>query len=290
MKAIKTILVTGANGQLGSEFNMLRKNFSDYNFLFAGREELSIEDEASVANYFSLHAIDCCINCAAYTAVDKAEADKEQAIAINAKAVGNLAAICQQQEALFFHFSTDYVFNGQATQPYQEDDATDPVNFYGQTKLMGEQAAMRNNKDAIIIRTSWVYSSFGKNFVKTMLRLMSEKDSIWVVADQFGCPTYAKDLAEAVLQIIKSKKYSPGIYHYCNEGVISWYEFAEAIKDLSGCNCKVNAIETIAYPTPAARPHYSALCTTKFTNVFGVTALPWKQSLQNCLAILQPTA
>ena len=290
MKAIKTILVTGANGQLGSEFNMLSKNFSDYNFLFAGKEELSIEDEASVANYFSLHAIDCCINCAAYTAVDKAEADKEQAIAINATAVGNLAAICQKQEALFFHFSTDYVFNGQATQPYQEDDATDPVNFYGQTKLMGEQGAMRNNKDAIIIRTSWVYSSFGKNFVKTMLRLMSEKDSIGVVADQFGCPTYAKDLAEAVMQIITSKKYSPGIYHYCNEGVISWCEFAEAIKDLSGSNCKVNAIETIAYPTPAARPHYSALSTTKFTKEFGVTALPWKQSLQNCLALLQPTA
>lgn len=286
MTAIKNILVTGANGQLGSEFNALQKSFPNYQFLFASRQELSIEDEASVAKYFATHAIDCCINCAAYTAVDKAEAEQEQAIAINATAVGNLAAICHQQESLFIHFSTDYVFNGQAKQPYKETDTTHPVNFYGQTKLQGEQAAMANNPHAILIRTSWVYSHFGKNFVKTMLRLMSEKESIGVVADQFGCPTYAHDLAAAVMQIITFGKFSPGIYHYCNEGIISWHEFATAIKELSGKACVVNAIQTSAYPTPAARPHYSALATNKIQEALGVSVLPWKESLQNCLQLI----
>ncbi len=290
MRAIKNILVTGANGQLGSEFNALKDTFASYNFLFASRQDLSIEDEASVASYFSMHAIDCCINCAAYTAVDKAEAEQQQAIAINATAVGSLAAICKSQGALFIHFSTDYVFNGGANQPYKETDATDPVNFYGQTKLMGEQAALDNNNQAIIIRTSWVYSSFDKNFVKTMLRLMREKESIGVVADQYGCPTYARDLAVAVMHIITADNYRPGIYHYCNQGVISWHEFAGAIKELSGSNCQVNAIETIAYPTPAARPRYSALDTTKIKEEFKVNVLPWKRSLQNCLALLQSTA
>ncbi len=288
-KLVKNILVTGAGGQLGSEFNALQASFPGYNFLFATREQLAIESDESIANYFSDYNIDCCINCAAYTAVDKAETEKDKAIAVNATAVGNLAAICKQQQALFIHFSTDYVFNGKAEKPYTESDATDPVNFYGQTKLLGEQAAITTNSDAIIIRTSWVYGRFGKNFVKTMLRLMSERESIGVVADQYGCPTYASDLAAAVMQIIAEGNYSPGIYHYCNEGIISWHEFAVAIKELSGSNCNVNPIETAAYPTPAARPHYSALATTKILSELEVAPVHWKQSLQKCIALLNET-
>ncbi len=288
MRPIKNILITGAAGQLGSEFHALKDHFPQYNFLFAGRQDLSIENEDSVARYFSSHIIDCCINCAAYTAVDKAEAEQEQAIGINATAVGNLAAVCKEKQALFFHFSTDYVFDGGASEPYKETDATQPVNFYGHTKLMGEQAAIHHNSEAIIIRTSWVYSSFGKNFVKTMLRLMSEKESIGVVADQYGCPTYAGDLAAAVMQIISASNFRPGIYHYCNDGVISWYDFAKTIQELSGSNCQVNPITTSAYPTPAARPHYSALDTSTIKKEFSITGVAWKQSLKTCLALLQP--
>ncbi|RYF88050.1 MAG: dTDP-4-dehydrorhamnose reductase [Chitinophagaceae bacterium] len=287
MKAIKNVLVTGANGQLGNEFKIIGGQFPAYRFFFAGKEDLAIEDEQNVANFFAANDIDCCINCAAYTAVDKAEAEQEQALAINATAVGNLAAVCKKTNALFIHFSTDYVFNGKASLPYKETDATDPVNFYGHTKLRGEEAAMQQNEHSIVIRTSWVYSRFGKNFVKTMLRLMNEKESIGVVADQYGCPTYAADLAGAVMHIISHGKFTPGIYHYCNEGVISWHEFASAIQSISRSSCRVNAINTAAYPTPAARPHYSALDTSKIKQSFAVQVKPWKQSLQQCITLLQ---
>ena len=240
----KNILVTGANGQLGMEFRKIAASYPGCHFIFVTREELSIENTEEVADYFSKNDIDYCINCAAYTAVDKAETETEQAIAINATAVANLAVLCKQYNARFIHFSTDYVFSGNATAPYEPADATDPVNYYGETKLLGEQAAHKNNEESIIIRTSWVYSSFGKNFVKTMLRLMAEKESIGVVGDQWGCPTYAADLAKAVMYIIQSNKWEAGIYHYCNEGIISWYQFALAIKEISNSNCVVNAIET----------------------------------------------
>ena len=284
MQHLKNILVTGANGQLGMEFRALEKKFPGCQFLFVGKSKLSIENVFSVKEYFNNHVIDFCINCAAYTAVDKAEAEKDVATAINVTAVGNLAAVCKEFNTVFFHFSTDYVFNGRATEPYKETDSTDPVNYYGQTKLQGELAALQNNKNAIIIRTSWVYSSFGKNFVKTMLRLMSEKDQIGVVADQFGCPTHAGDLAAAVMQIIEGEKIIPGIYHYCNEGIISWYDFAMAIKEFSHIACRINAIETTAYPTPAARPHYSALNITKIKNTYSLQAMPWRKSLERCIA------
>ena len=250
MSIKKNILVTGANGQLGMEFRAIKNKFPSYNFLFASREELSIDDEDSINKYFSSCTIDYCINCAAYTAVDKAETEKEQAISINTIAVGNLASVCKRNNTLFFHFSTDYVFNGEAAVAYKETDATDPVNFYGQTKLQGEQESLKNNDQSIVIRTSWVYSRYGKNFVKTMLRLMDERESIGVVADQYGCPTYAADIAAAVMQIIHTSKFVPGIYHYCNDGIISWHQFATAIKELSNSKCIINAIETLAYPTP----------------------------------------
>jgi dTDP-4-dehydrorhamnose reductase len=282
----KNILVTGANGQLGMEFRELSLQYPEYHFLFVSREALPIDDVEAVKKYFTDHSIDTCINCAAYTAVDKAVSEKEQAISINATAVGNLASVCKVHQTLFIHFSTDYVFNGQTRKPYYETDATDPINFYGQTKWMGEQAALSNNESSIIIRTSWVYSRFGKNFVKTMLRLMNEKESIGVVADQFGCPTYAADLASAVMLIIAGGKKVPGIYHYCNEGIISWFQLATAIKELSGSNCVVNGIATSQYPTPAARPHYSALNTQKIKDSFGLTINGWRESLEVCMAAI----
>jgi dTDP-4-dehydrorhamnose reductase len=275
----KNILVTGANGQLGMEFRDLQKKYPAYNFLFVDRSELPIEDVQAVANYFTSNNIDFCINCAAYTAVDKAESEKELSMSINATSVGTLAAACAKHNCWFIHFSTDYVFNGTADHPYTESASTDPVNFYGQTKLAGEKEAILNNDDTIIIRTSWVYSRHGKNFVKTMLRLFAEKESISVVADQHGSPTYAADLAAAVMHIISGARLQPGIYHYANQGVISWYEFAVAIKELTGSACEVKAINTIDYPTPAARPAYSAFDTSRIREVYGLSIPTWKESL-----------
>jgi dTDP-4-dehydrorhamnose reductase len=279
----KNILVTGAGGQLGMEFRDLEKQFSSFNFLFASKEELAIDDISSVKEYFALKPVSYCINCAAYTAVDKAESERGLALAINATAVGNLAAVCKHYGTQFFHFSTDYVFNGQSVTPYLETDATDPVNFYGQTKLEGEQAALLNDPRSIIIRTSWVYSRHGKNFVKTMLRLLAEKEEISVVADQFGSPTHAADLAAAVIHIIQKGKFIPGIFHYSNGGVISWHQFATAIKEISGSKCIVNAIDTSNYPTPAARPKYSAFNTGKIRETYGLEIKAWRKSLEACI-------
>mgnify|MGYP000727043270 CR=1 FL=1 len=205
MATAKTILVTGANGQLGKEFRIIAAAYTDYNFLFTDKEQLPIANIEIIKSYFASQSINFCINCAAYTAVDKAETEKETAFAINATAVGNLATICKEFSTQLIHISTDYVFDGVGKQPYKETDATSPLNIYGQSKLKGEELALQNNPSAIIIRTSWVYSSFGNNFVKTMLRLMKERESINVVNDQFGSPTYAADLANAIMQIVKSK-------------------------------------------------------------------------------------
>ncbi len=272
--------MTGANGQLGMEFRDLQMKFPAYNFSFASRDDLAIGDPEAVKNYFAGHAVDYCINCAAYTAVDKAESEKELAMSINATAVANLAAVCATYNSGFIHFSTDYVFNGRSGKAYAESDPTDPVNFYGYTKLEGEKAAILNNPASVIIRTSWVYSRHGKNFVKTMLRLFAEKSSIAVVADQMGTPTYAADLAAAVLQIISGEALRPGLYHYANQGIISWYDFATAIREITGSSCEVKAIDTADYPTPAARPAYSAFDTSKIQNVYHLSIPNWKESLE----------
>jgi dTDP-4-dehydrorhamnose reductase len=293
----KTILVTGANGQLGKELQTAATFYPQYNFLFAGREILAIENDAAVKKYFTDHTIDFCINCAAYTAVDKAEAETDQAFVINATATGYLAAACKAHHAVFIHVSTDYVFDGNGTQPYKESDTTNPVSVYGQSKLKGESLALENNADAIIIRTSWVYSSFGNNFVKTMLRLMKERDSINVVNDQCGRPTYAADLANAILKIVEQKSKGKSqnskndlignIFNYSNDGdVITWYDFAVAIKELSGSKCMVNPIPTTQYPTPAKRPQYSVLDTAKIKATFNIQIPQWKDSLQQCLSLL----
>jgi dTDP-4-dehydrorhamnose reductase len=287
----KTILVTGANGQLGSEFRQLTNAYPGLDFLFVGKEELPINDAVSISGYFETRSIDYCINCAAYTAVDKAESESGLAFLINAEAVGNLAAVCKAYKTVFIHISTDYVFDGNATIPYKEDHPVNPVNLYGSSKLKGEELALQNNPDTIIIRTSWVYSSFGNNFVKTMLRLMSERESIKVVSDQQGCPTYAADLAAVIMQIVMqypvqgkaSEVRGSNIYHYSNDGITNWYEFAIAIKDMSGKNCSVNPITTAEYPTPAKRPLYSVMDTSKIRNTFNIAIPFWKDSLVKCL-------
>ena len=283
----KNILVTGANGQLGQEFQQLEKNFPSLNFLFVSKNELSIADENAVNTFFKNKQIDICINCAAYTAVDKAETDKETAIAVNAIAVGYLAKACKNHNAKFIHISTDYVFDGKGIKPFTENDQTNPVNFYGQTKLSGELNAIKENEETIIIRTAWVYSSFGNNFVKTMIRLMNERESIGVVNDQYGCPTFAADLAQAIMQIIVGNNFIAGIYHYSNKGKISWYDFAKEISQQINSHCVVNEITTSQFPTPASRPSYSVLDTSKIAETFNITIPEWKESLQKCLALLK---
>lgn len=283
-----TILVTGANGQLGKELQALAQDLPSYTFLFVTKEELNIADAAATEKYFAAHPINFCINCAAYTAVDKAESESENAYLINGTAVATLAAACNKNNTQLIHISTDYVFDGTATQPYKETDQTNPVSVYGRSKLQGEISAIENCPSAIIIRTAWVYSSFGNNFVKTMLRLMKERESINVVNDQLGCPTYAADLAAAIMQIIASgkSKENPGIYHYSNAGITNWYAFAVAIKELSGTNCVVDPITTAQYPTAAKRPAYSVLDTAKITSTFGLVIPAWGDSLKRCLHLL----
>jgi len=288
----QTILITGANGQVGSEFRVLSKAYPQYNFLFVAKDELSIDNAAVVKEYFDKHAIQYCVNCAAYTAVDKAETETEKAFLINADAVGNLAAVCKTKGVKLIHISTDYVFDGTNTTPYLESDPVKPLGVYGASKLKGEQLALQNDPDTIIIRTSWVYSSFGNNFVKTMLRLMKERESISVVNDQQGCPTYAADLADAIMQIIINYQLSiinstNRIFNYSNSGVINWHQFAIAIKELTNSKCIVNSIPSSQYPTPAKRPQYSVLDTTKIHETFAITIPAWKDSLVTCLDLLK---
>lgn len=281
------ILVTGATGQLGQELALLAGDHQDHFFTFVNREQLLLENSESIKNYFSKRQFDVVVNCAAYTAVDKAETEKDLAYAVNAAAVGQLASICREQKMNLIHFSTDYVFNGNATSPLQPDQETDPVNYYGFTKREGEKLALENNgAHTVIIRTSWVYSQFGKNFVKTMMRLMNEKDEINVVADQVGSPTYAADLAAATLKIIDSNNFEPGIFHYSNKGIISWFEFAKAIQEITNSACKVNAIDSAQFPTPAARPFYSAMDTSSIEKAYGLEIPPYRDSLEKCLDIL----
>lgn len=282
------IAVTGGNGQLGKELQEISSSYPQFEFYFLTREDMPIDQFDLVRNYFKTLKPAYCINCAAYTAVDRAEAEKDLAFLVNGEAVGVLAAICKENETKLIHISTDYVFNGEGTYPYTENFPTDPINVYGASKLEGEKQAIGFNPDSIVIRTSWVYSSFGKNFVKTMLRLMNEKDEIKVVNDQIGSPTYAADLAGVILKIIGNEQlqqghWKPGIYNFSNEGIITWYEFAAAIKEMINCPCDVKPITTSAYPTPANRPAYSVLDKTKIQETFAVQLKDWKESLAVCI-------
>jgi dTDP-4-dehydrorhamnose reductase len=280
------VLVTGANGQLGKELRQLETKWPEFEFLFLSREDLPIHHFELVRNFFKATHPTFLINCAAYTAVDKAEREEELAFQTNAEAVGVLAAICKEQDCKFVHVSTDYVFDGLANRPYREDDLTNPQGVYGASKLAGEKEAVLLNPDSVIIRTSWVYSSFGKNFVKTILRLLQEKPSVSVVDDQIGSPTYAADLAVAILEIISLKSWKPGVYHFSNEGEISWCAFAKAIAALTHSNTPVQAITTAEFPTPAKRPAWSVLDKSKIKAVYGIKIRPWKESLADCLELL----
>lgn len=281
------ILVTGANGQLGKSIKKLAAAFPQFEFIFLSREDLPIHHFELVRNFFKGYQPAFLINCAAYTAVDRAETERELAFQINGEAVGVLAAVCREYHSKFITISTDYVFDGSASVPYTENAATNPQSVYGASKLGGEQQALQFNPDSIIIRTSWVYSEFGKNFVKTMLKLMSERESINVVNDQLGCPTYAADLAATILQIITTPEWKAGIYHFSNQGEVNWYEFAIAIKELTESRCTINPIPTAQYPTPAKRPAYSVLDNGKIQQVYGIKPIGWKESLQHCLFQLQ---
>ncbi|MBM3413613.1 MAG: dTDP-4-dehydrorhamnose reductase [Bacteroidetes bacterium] len=278
------VLVTGANGQLGKELQRLEKKWSSFRFLFLSREDLPIHHFELVRNYFKGCRPAVLINCAAYTAVDKAEQEPLLAHQINAEAVGVLSAICAANHCRFIHVSTDYVFDGTATIAYTERDIASPQSVYGQTKYEGEKQALLANPDALIIRTSWVYSSFGKNFVKTMIRFLGEKPQVSVVVDQFGSPTFAADLANAILQISSSNNWISGIYNYSNGGVINWFQFACAIREMIGSSTPIKGISTAEYLTPAKRPAWSVLNTSKIVATYGVTIRDWRESLAQCLS------
>ena len=281
------VVVSGKNGQLGWEFQQLTKTITTgFDFLFTGREELDLSNPLSIPDFFNLHKPVYFINCAAYTAVDKAEMEKELALLINAKSLGVIADECRKHNCTLITISTDYVFDGHSDIPYQTDATVNPINYYGQTKRMGEKLALENNEHSIIIRTSWVYSSHGNNFVKTMSRLMREKAEIKVVSDQFGSPTNAIDLANVILQIIQSLEngnHHYGIYHYANQGIISWYDFAVAIKKLEKLPCEILPIPTTEFPTPAKRPRYTAMDTSKISLDFGIEMIKWEESLKTCI-------
>jgi dTDP-4-dehydrorhamnose reductase len=281
------ILVTGSNGQLGQELQLLSSKFPLFEFIFLTKDELSIYDEAAVRQIFHQRRPAYCINCAAYTAVDKAESERQVAFDVNANGPAMLASVSGEFNSKFIHISTDYVFDGKSKELYTVDSPTAPQTVYGESKLIGEQNALRINGESLIIRTSWVYSVYGKNFVKTMLRLMSEKKEIKVVNDQFGSPTWAADLADAIMKIIADQQWKPGLYHYSNQGVINWYDFAKAIAELTGSSCKIIPIPGSEYPTPAKRPGYSALDTSKIAEDYGVRIYPWRESLEKCLQRMQ---
>jgi len=284
---MNNILVTGGNGQLGSELREIAPNYQDYNFLFTDVKDLDITNHSAVAAFIENNNITVILNCAAYTAVDKAESEPELADAINHLAVANFAQIAKDNNIKLVHISTDYVFDGTNHKPYIETDVPNPQSVYGQTKLDGENAILRiNPKNAIIIRTSWVYSKFGNNFVKTMLRLAETRDEISVVADQIGTPTNAADLAEAILNILPQiKNETVELFHYSNEGVCSWYDFAKAIFDIKAIAIKVNPIASSHYPTPIERPFYSVLNKKKINRIFQIEIPFWKVSLKKCLKI-----
>lgn len=283
---MKNILITGANGQLGNEMRVLSAEHPEYTYFFTDVAELDICDEQAVLDFVQKMDVQVIVNCAAYTAVDKAEENIELCNRLNVDAVGYLAKAAETQGAEFIQISTDYVFDGTAHVPYKETEPTCPNSVYGRTKLAGEQKALTLCTRSMVIRTAWLYSTFGNNFVKTMIRLGKERDSLGVIFDQIGTPTYARDLARAIYAAI-IQGVQPGIYHFSNEGVCSWYDFTKAIHRLAGITtCQVKPLHTEEYPTPAKRPHYSVLDKTKIKTVYNIEIPYWEDSLKECINAL----
>lgn len=280
------ILITGAGGQLGSELKGLLGKEEGFETFFLDRKQLPLEQTMLIQDILGMYEPDIIIHAAAYTAVDRAESEPELADAVNHLATEEIAQYCRVHGTKLIAISTDYVFDGRSSMPLKEDADTAPLNAYGQTKWKGEQAIQKWAPDSIIIRTAWVYSTYGHNFVKTMTRLMQEREELSVVADQIGSPTYARDLAQAVVDIIKSDRWQAGVYHYSNEGQLSWYDFALAIRDSIGATCRIIPIPTSQYPTPAKRPAYSLLDKSKIKSTFGVRIPHWEDSLREMLRAL----
>lgn len=280
------VLVTGKNGQLGSELFDLQANYPQYQMVFVDREEMDLSNADQIIEVLDKEQPNVIVSAGAYTAVDKAESDQELCDAINHLAVKTMGDWAAKNKAKVLHISTDYVFDGNSETPLKETDAPDPINVYGLTKLKGEEALQTSGAAYVIIRTAWVYSTYGANFVKTMMRLMNEREELGVVADQVGTPTYARDLAQAIMDVISAQNFVQGIYHYSNEGKISWYDFAVAIKEINGYGTKMNAISSDAFPTPAKRPNFSLLDKTKIKDTYNVKVPNWRTSLEEMIAKL----
>ena len=288
---MKKIIITGASGQVGNELKVLAKAKKQFDCVFFDSKSLDITDEQAIAKAFKEHQPAYFINCAAYTAVDKAESDQELAYEVNAKAVGNIAAACLTANCQFIHISSDYVYHNGLDRPLLETDLTNPKGIYAASKLQGDKVAIEVNSATIILRTSWVYSSFGNNFLKTMIRLGNERDQLGIVYDQVGVPTYARDIAAAIFSIIAKVENTQssygGIYNFAPQGVTCWYDYAKTIFELEGIECKVNSILSKAYPTPAQRPTYSVLNCDKIKETFGIEIPYWKDSVKACLKVLE---
>jgi len=282
---MQKILITGSNGQLGNELKLLSEHLPEMEFLFTDYQELDITDPAAIRSIMNNFNPDWVVNCAAYTAVDKAEQEPQKVMLLNAAAPGFLAEGCSETGARMIHISSDYVFDGKNFRPYREDHIKKPSGVYARSKSEGEDIVLGLCKSAIIVRTSWLYSTFGGNFVKTIRRVAKEKDEIKVVADQIGSPTWACDLAGAIVTLI-GKNAEPGIIHYSNEGVCSWFDFARAIVEISGLECTVNPTDTAGYPLPSPRPYYSVFDKKKFVTLTGQTIPYWRDSLKKCIALL----
>jgi dTDP-4-dehydrorhamnose reductase len=286
---MNNIVVFGASGQLGHCLKTAASAQGLTAIYFPPENEADILDKSALKQLFETYKPAWCINCAAYTAVDKAENDIEKARAINKTGVENISALCLEYGSTLIHTSTDFIFKGDIPSPRTEDDKAEPVNIYGLTKLEGEQAVIKVLEKYYTLRTSWLYSEYGNNFVKTMLKLGAERDELKIVADQVGTPTYAMDLADCILHIIFSGKHAYGTYHYSNEGVASWYDFAKAIFDISKTNVRALPIRTAEYPTPAIRPAYSVMDKSKIKRVFGIEIPYWRDSLINCIGKINPS-
>jgi len=287
---MKRILVIGGNGQLGHCLQKLAPKYHDqYDFNFTGSSVVDITNFEQVDTVFAEYQPDFVINASAYTAVDLAETETEKAFAINADGVGNLAQVCKDNNAILIHVSTDYVFDGETNLSYSEDDFTDPIGVYGASKRKGEELALENNPETVILRTSWLYSEFNKNFVKTMLHLFEIKDELGIVGDQFGQPTNANDLAEAILEIIDAKNKTFGIYHFSNYPETTWFDFASKIKEFSGSNVILKSITTQEFPTPAKRPKRSTMSLDKIEKDYQIEPKHWENSLRDCVEILKLT-